>query len=158
MLQDVIRGSVAVVLIPALLAGCGGGGRRVSAPPTYGDVADLVAWVSVTPANFHPGETVEIEVGVRNPTPQPIIVAIYSPCFSYAVNDASGPVFAPSPQCVALAIPREIPPGEGITAQFSWDGTIPAGTPLPPGDYQVRSLGLPLYASATPVTIRILAP
>jgi len=158
MLQSVIRGAVALVLIPALLAGCGGGAKRISAPPMYGDLADLIAWVNVAPVEFHPGETVQVEVGVRNPTPHPIKVAYFGDCITFVVKDASGTTVAPGYACVAMPIPSgpfEVAPDEVIAANLFWDGTI-AGVPLPDGDYQVGSAGLPV--SATPVTIRILAP
>ena len=149
------RSGAALVLTSVLLAGCGkgGGGRIVS--PTYGDPADLVAWVNVTLVEFHPGEIIQIEVGVRNPTPHPIMAAICAPCISYVVKDSSGAPVAPDSVCTCMAIPREIAPGETIAEQRSWDGTT-AGRPLPSGEYEVGSAGLPV--SAPPVTIRLLAP
>ena len=147
--------SVVIPLI-LLLAGCGGGARGVAGPPTFGDPAELVAWVKVTPVAFHAREAVQIEVGVRNPTTHPIIVAFPSACISYVVKNANGIPVAPGVLCTGIGPPHEIAPGAALTAQFSWDGTTGSGMALAPGDYQVGSSGV--HPSATPVTIRILAP
>lgn len=119
--------------------------------PIYGSVSDLVAWVNVAPVEFHAGESVQIEVGVRNPTPYPIVVGFPTGCISFVVKDASGTTVAPSPLCIGIGPPREMAPGEETVVPFAWDGDR-----LPPGEYQVGSHGVP--PAATPVPIRILAP
>ena len=154
MFKGVTLARVAVALILVLLAGCGGSSRRVTAPPVYGHPDELIAWVSATSVEFEIGETVQIEVGVLNPTPHPIRVAFARDCISYVVRDAKGIVF-PNSFCLASAIPFEMTPGEVIAAHFTWDGTRP-GTPIEPGEFQLDSYGLPV--SATPITIRLLAP
>ena len=149
----------ALLLISLLVSGCGGDGRRVVAPPAYGDPAELVAWVSVTPTDIHPGETVQIEVGIRNPTTRPIVVGFTSgSCrLSYTVRDANGTGVAPGFACTADAPTYELAPGETIAGRYSWDGTSYSGVPLPPGEYRVHSSGF-LVPSTVPVPISILAP
>src|SRR2546427_6019253 len=98
--------ATAIALIALSLAGCGGGVTRVSAPPTYGSPYDLVAFVNVPSVEFHSGETVPIEVGVRNSTPRPIWAGIAPDCISYVIKNSSGTWVAPDVQCLALAIPR----------------------------------------------------
>ncbi len=148
--------TIATVSIAILFAGCGGRVTRVSAPPTYGSPYDLVAFVNVPSVEFRSGETVPIEVGVRNPTPTPIRTGIVTDCISYVITSASGTRVAPDVQCLALAIPREIAPGEVIAVQLSWDTTTRERMPLPAGEYEISSAGLPIPAA--PVTIRLLAP
>src|SRR5262245_43610516 len=150
-----IRSScVAVAVIPFFLAGCGGGAKRVSGPEASHDPTELVAWVNVAPAAFHAGQTAEIEVGVRNLTTHPIVVAFIPACISYVVKDADGIPVAPNSHCIGLALPFEMAPGQIISAQLTWSGTSD-GMPAPPGEYRVESYGLP--RSATPVAIQILA-
>ena len=129
---------------------------RVSAPPTYRSPYDLVAFVNVPSVEFHSGETVPIEVGVRNSTPRPIWAGIAPDCISYVIKNSSGTRVVPDIQCLALAIPREIAPDEVISVQLSWDTTPREGRLLPAGEYEISSAGLPI--SATPVTVRLLAP
>jgi hypothetical protein len=149
-------GTIAIALIAFPLAGCGGGVARVSAPPTYGSPYDLVAFVNVPSVEFHSGETVPIEVGVRNPTPHPIRAGISLECISYVIKNSSGTRVAPDTFCLALAISRKIAPGEVISVQLSWDAATREGTLLPAGEYEISSAGLPV--SATPVTVQLLAP
>jgi len=110
--------------------------------------------VKVAPVAFHAGQTTQIEVGVRNPTTHPIVVAFIPACISYDVKDAGGIHAAPNSHCIGLALPFEMAAGQIISAQLTWDGTT-NGMPASPGEYRVESYGLP--RSATPVAIQILA-
>lgn len=159
MLRDLLRAPrrAAILVIPLLFAGCRGDGERVVGP-SFGDPSELIAWVSVTPTKFHAGETVQIEVGVRNSTTRPIVMGFTSGSCrtSYVVTDGSE-VVAPGFLCTGDAPTYELAPGESIVGRHSWDGASSSGTPLPPGKYRVHSFGF-LFPSTTPVRIEILAP
>lgn len=91
---------MAVLLLAPLLTSCGDGASRVAAPRAFGDPPELIAWVNVTSAESHAGETVQIDVGVRNPTRLPIIAVVHAPCISYVVNDLSGAAAAGGYSCL----------------------------------------------------------
>lgn len=125
--------------------------------PTPGDPSGLVAYVTVSPTSFRAGESVQIEVGIRNPTKSTVEVGFTSGCeILYVVTDSHSIAVAPDILCTANAPIRRIAPGETISKQFTWDGTGLSG-PLPPGTYKVSSSGF-LSPVATPVMVRILAP
>jgi hypothetical protein len=145
-------GAVALIL---LLAGCSGNGTSVSGPPKFGDQSELIASLTVTPLTFQAGDTVQIDVGLRNPTPYPIVMGFTSGCqLSYLIADSSGVFVAPNFACTANTPTIEMAPGQTIAARLSWDGTQ-YGRPFPPGPYRVSSSGF-LIPSVTPVTIRIV--
>lgn len=149
---------VALALLPLLLAGCGDKARRLAEPPTPRGPTELVAWVKVAPIAFHVGDTVRIEVGVRNPTTHPMLMGFTSGCrLSYVVRNASDVTVAPGFACTANAPTCEIAPGQTLATQFSWDGTAASGRPLSPGEYRVCSSGF-LSPPTSPVAIRVLAP
>jgi hypothetical protein len=155
------RGNTAIALI-LLLAGCSAERDAVVEPPGLGDPTAVVTRVSVAPVEFRAGETVQIEVGVHNPTTLPILLQFNSGCMlSFAVKDSRDAKVAPEDIPCTLDTPTmELAAGETVTWRFSWDGTSRPGTPLPPGDYRVIG-GLDpgaMRQPSAPVFIRILGP
>ncbi len=153
---------MAALLIPVLLTGCGGQFSVIVAPSGFADPAAMITWVIVTPARFQAGETVQVEVGFKNPTNRPIRMHFASGCIaSYVVRDGNDAVVAPYAMlCTAEARTIVFAAGESGTSRFSWDGTSRAGEPLPPGEYHVLggfTESADVHTSA-PVAVEILAP
>ena len=159
MSSDLIRalrsGRLILGATALLLAGCGGGATRLTAPREYGALTDLVAWVTVAPDAFRAGESVQIELGVRNPTYRPIRVAFAPVCVMFDIRDMDGHQVAPGSACLGLAVPFDMAPGEAIVVHRTWDGTS-WGSPVPPGEYRVGSFGFPV--DAAPAAVQVLAP
>lgn len=152
-----------VTLAPLLLTGCDGKWAFVMTSPGFGDSAAIFTWVSISRSNFPSGETVAIEVGMRNPTTRPIELHFTSGCIlSFVVKDPGDSVVAPmGVLCTADTPTIVLAPGARRTQRFEWDGTNGAPhDPLPPGEYQLVG-GLDHGASghpSQPVRIRIRAP
>lgn len=139
---------IAALLVSLTLAcaGCGGAGRSVAGPPEFGDPAQLVSFLTVTPAAFQAGESVQVVVGVRNPTPYAIRYG--HACFSFKVVDANGVYVAPGHSVDCASKDYVIAPGGTLAMSGTWDGTG-WGVPLPPGEYRVTGAGV--VPSPTPV-------
>lgn len=159
MLRNLIHRVCPVLLVASLLLlGCGKEGRRnvlaPNEPPPieYGDPSDLVYVWSVTPQAIHAGETIDIKVGITNPTSLPIVTD--SQCYYYTVTNAGGQGLTPVPICCFSEPTYTLKPGEAVVGEFKWNGMGPSGA-LPAGDYRVYAAGIP---NAEPVAIQILAP
>lgn len=146
------------ILLP--MFGCSETDRTVD-PLRYAQASSLLTVTTVSPTEFRAGETVRIDVVVRNPTNLPIVVHFTSGCtIMFAVRTPGDVPVAPSDgPCTANAPTYEIQPGEEWTRHFEWDGSsgFPA-QPVAPGYYNVLGgfdPGVRRNASE-PVAIRIL--
>jgi hypothetical protein len=154
-IRSIARGGAAIVLASVLSVGCGNGpGRRIVAPTVeHGDPSELVTWLNIAPLAFRAGESIRIELGVRNPTTLPIVTKV-SGCIYYEVADASNRAVTPVPICCFGPPTYELAPGDSLAGSFSWDGTGMGGS-LPAGEYRVYAVGI---QGTEPVSIQILAP
>ena len=151
-----------LVVALASLTGCGGQFSVIFAPDGFGNPSSMITWVIVTPPRFQAGETVQVEVGFRNPTHRPIRVRFSSGCItSYIVQNADGAIVGPNNIACTDNVPTVVfGPGESGTTRFAWDGTTYPNQALPPGDYRVVG-GLAERAAlqpSPPIHIEILAP
>jgi Intracellular proteinase inhibitor len=150
------------IALAAIVTGCGGQFSAIIAPGGFNNPSAMITWVIVTPARFHAGETVQVEVGFRNPTSRPIRVHFASGCVtSYVVQNTAGEVVAPGGfACTDMVQTIVFDPGETGTTRFAWDGTARPGQALPPGDYRVIGdlAGQGAGQPSPPINIEILAP
>jgi len=118
-----------VTLIAALLSisGCytqlrTTGGPAVSRAEPSPWPVDLS--ISVAPGEFMMGDTVEVEIGLFNPSSEPVEMLFPSSCnVDFQLTDSFGRVVAPSRKCGQVRSTIYLDPFESRLFKQRWDGT-----------------------------------
>jgi hypothetical protein len=131
-----------------------------SAPPAPGLNVYLSASASTDKAAYQPGETVRIQVSLKNIASQPVTLKEFPPLLSLMQSDTRQPVYT----FQSGKLSRTIPPGETVNYSLTWDQLDARGRHVSPGGYFLeleevyrQGLSMPMDL-ASPVYFQVLPP
>jgi hypothetical protein len=141
----------------ALVAGCGGGDARSTAPVTSParQFGTLRFSLSASRATYARAEPVQITFVVRNVGAAPVTIDFVGATYATQVTRGDD-VIVTFPQLIggSVGAHETIMPGQTVTIPDTWDQTVPAtGAPAPPGAYTVNA-----WLPATAVDGAVLSP
>ena len=154
--RRVVRPGAVLFLGLFLLIGCGDG--ELLGP------AGLMFEATVTPSTFRVGDSVSVQVTLRNVSARTRTIDIGDCPPYFFVTNSSEQVIAPGYRlCSAISRPRELQPGEHHRYDYRWNGdargiAIDVAAVLTPGSYKlhpgIESGGA--QARGAPVSISVI--